>query len=359
MGDLKHLMVSTSPFGQGGIASVVKGYHKEKLIEELEFISINTHSSSNNNKFSAIVLFAYSLLQIVTYGVLNKLGIVHVHMASRGSYTRKSQVIRLAHFFGAKTIIHLHGGEFDTFYNKECSESKKQHVRDTFNMADKVIVLSSKWLQWVNTIVSDKNKSCIVYNAVPEIFLPEKESKQPIILFLGRLGQGKGVEDLINAFAKVSANFHDIQLHLGGNGDLSTYQAQAYSLGVSEKIRFLGWVAGETKNQCLADATIYCLPSYNEGFPMGVLEAMSAEVAVVASTAGGIPDAITDQKEGLLIEAGDVDALVLALTIMLEDNDNRATYVAAAKDKFKKNFSPSVIIPQLKSIYQELLEVKK
>ena len=351
-------MISTDPEGQGGIATVVKGYHKEGVIDDLAFVTINTHSSSNNNKLTAIILFVRSLLQILYYGIFHKLGIAHIHMSSRGSYIRKSIILRLTKFLGAKTIIHLHGSEFETFYNEECSEIKKQHIRNTFNMADKVIVLSSQWLRWINTIVIDKSKSCIVYNAVPEVELPDKKLKQPIILFLGRLGQRKGVEDLIKAFAKVSAKIPAAELHLGGDGDLSIYQAQAYSLGISEQVKFLGWVAGEQKNQCLADATIYCLPSYNEGFPMGVLEAMSAEVAVVASTAGGIPDAITDQKEGLLIEAGDIDALANALTTMLEDNYNRAKYIAAAKMKFKSNFSPDVIIPQLNNIYKELLEQK-
>ena len=306
---IKNLMISTNQKGKGGIATVVTGYYEEGLIEDMNFTLINSHSSIDRNKLSAIFTFASSLLKIVFYGGFSKLGLVHIHMASRGSYTRKSTIIRVAHFFGAKTILHLHGAEFQTFFNKECSESKKQHIRDTFNMADKIIVLSSQWLKWVNTIVSDKNKSCVVYNAVPEITLPDKKAKQPIILFLGRLGHRKGVEDLINAFAKISEKFPEVQLHLGGDGDLPTYQTQVANLGVTEQVKFLGWVSGESKNQCLADATIYCLPSYNEGFPMGVLEAMSAEVAVVASTAGGIPDAITDKKEGLLIEAGDVDAL--------------------------------------------------
>lgn len=351
-----NLMISTNYEGQGGIATVVKGYHNERLIDELAFITINTHSSSNTNKLSALITFIYSLSQIIIYGLFKNLGVAHIHMASRGSYTRKSIVLRLVKFFGAKTIIHLHGAQFETFYNKECSENKKQHIRDTFNMADRVIVLSSQWLEWVNSIVSDKSKSCIVYNAVPEIVLPEKDSNQPIILFLGRLGQRKGVEDLINAFAKVSIKFPSAELHLGGDGDISTYQAQVSSLGITERVKFLGWVAGENKKQCLADASIYCLPSYNEGFPMGVLEAMSAEVAVVASTVGGIPDAITNEKEGLLIEAGDINALAIALTTMLGDDEKRGNYKAAAKVKFKNNFTPEVIIPQLKKIYKELLE---
>lgn len=354
-----NLMISTDPEGQGGIATVIKGYQQNKLIDDMGFISISTHSSSNRNKVSAIVHFILSLIKVTFYGVFNNLGIAHIHMASRGSYTRKSIIIRLVRFLGAKTIIHLHGAEFETFYNKECSESKKQHIRNTFNMADKVIVLSSQWLKWIHTIVTDKNKVCVVYNAVSELNLPKKDCRNKNILFLGRLGQRKGVEDLINAFAQIALNFSNAHLQLGGDGDIAKYQAQVAKLGITEQVSFLGWVQGAARDKYLTEATVYCLPSYNEGFPMGVLEAMSAEVAVIASTAGGIPDAITNNKEGILVEAGDVNALAEALTIILSDDDKREEYISAAKIKFQKNFTHQIIIPQLKEIYKELLENRK
>tara|TARA_R110001583_G_scaffold135311_2_gene287108 strand:+ start:1620 stop:2702 length:1083 start_codon:yes stop_codon:yes gene_type:complete len=353
-----NLMISTDPEGQGGIATVVTGYHQNTLIDDMAFISINTHSSSNKNRLSAIILFLSSLLKIIFHGRRKKLGIAHIHMSSRGSYIRKSIILRLTKFLGAKTIIHLHSGEFEMFYNKECSERKKQHIRATFNMADRIVVLSKSSLQWVNTIVKNVDKACIVYNASPEVDLPERSTKQKNILFLGRLNQNKGIEDLINSFAKIATAHPEIQLQLAGDGDITRYKTQAIKLGIASRVDFLGWISGLSKSQCLANATIYCLPSYNEAFPMGILEAMSANVAVVASTTGGIPDAITHNKEGLLIEAGNVDALAKALNILLENDDLRQEYVKAAKKKYLNNFSPDVIIPQLNNIYKELLEQK-
>lgn len=347
--------------GKGGISSVLRVLNEYGFYKKWNVKFITTHTGFLKYKFFLLpIVFCTALLTLIYYFLFYKVGIVHVHMASRGSYIRKACILRLAKYCGAKTIIHLHGAEFNTFYSKECSERKKRHIQDTFNKADKVIVLSHQWLAWIGTIISDKNKASIVYNATPKFEIPEKKSTlKQTILFLGRLGQRKGVEDLINAFSKISENFPRVQLHLGGDGDLVRYQSQASALGISDKVFFLGWITGDKKLQCLSDATIYCLPSYNEGFPMGVLEAMSAEVAVVASTAGGIPDAITDDKEGLLIEAGDIDALADALTTMLEDENKRAMYIMAAKAKFINNFSPEVIIPKLNDIYQGLLDTNK
>ncbi|MBU2892244.1 glycosyltransferase family 4 protein [Colwellia sp. D2M02] len=351
-----NLMISTDPKGQGGIATVVSGYYAEGLMTDLSFIKINTHSSSNKTKISAFIWFLFSLIKLTYYGVFYKLGVAHIHMASRGSYTRKSIILRICKFLGAKTIIHLHGAEFEDFYSKESSEKKQIKIRETFNLADKVVVLSSQWLSWINTIIQNRSKACIVYNAVPKVKLPKRTINNKNILFLGRLGNRKGTEDLIVAFSKISIEFPTIELHLGGDGDIRYYQEVSKKLGVVDQVKFLGWVAGDSKDECLANATIYCLPSYNEGFPMGVLEAMSAGIPVVASTAGGIPDAITNKKEGLLVKAGDVDALTEALRSLLSDEKLRAQYSDAAKIKYQENFSPDVIIPQLKNIYKELLD---
>nr|WP_241214457.1 glycosyltransferase family 4 protein [Vibrio alfacsensis] len=167
----------------------------------------------------------------------------------------------------------------------------------------------------MKTIVSDPTKVHVIYNAVDTLDLNRSNIDQGRILFLGRLGERKGVKDLIDAFAIVLKQYPDCRLTLGGDGDIATFKQQVKNLGISNNVDFLGWVAGEQKKIWLSKADVYCLPSYNEGFPMGVLEAMSANIPVVASTAGGIPDAIENSVDGLLIEAGDVEMLATHLKL--------------------------------------------
>ncbi|MGL4830369.1 MAG: exopolysaccharide biosynthesis glycosyltransferase VpsI, partial [Vibrio sp.] len=101
---------------------------------------------------------------------------------------------------------------------------------------------------------------------------------------------------------------------------------------------------------------IYCLPSYNEGFPMGVIEAMSGEIPVVASYAGGIPDAITDGEQGRLVEAGDVTGLAQALGDLIELRAENQRLAKAGKQKFLNHFSLQAVMPRLQSLYDELLQ---
>lgn len=352
-------MIGTDPSGQGGVATVISLLESDGWMMRNGIKIITTHSTKSKNKLVALVLFVFSVVKIVYFGSFERLNVVHVHMSARGSYARKSFIVRLVRLFGSKIIIHLHSGGFKSFYSEQCSSSKQRHIRNTLNMADKVIVLSTQWLAWIETLLDDPSKACVVYNAVPELDLPNRLANKLVILFLGRLGEPKGVDDLIRAFEKVATRFPDVFLDLGGDGDVDKYKAQAFALGLMGRVNFLGWVSGDVKNQCLADATIYVLPSYFEGFPMGVLEAMSANVPVVASTAGGIPDAITSGKEGLLIEAGDVDGLAAALCTLLSEPDTRAEFAKAAHEKFVRSFSPNAIFPQLDAIYNELLSQPK
>ncbi len=352
-----NIMISSSINGRGGISTVVNGYRSAGFFDrwDVRYVPTSTSASSLPIVFM-LPVFLVSVLKLLLLFIFNDVGLVHIHMASRGSYLRKSILVRIAKHFKAKVILHLHGGEFQEFYLNECTAYKQSHIRNTFNMSDKVIVLSSQWFDWVKNIVTDNTKICIVYNSVHEINMAACKESNQVLLFLGRLGRSKGVDDLINAYSKIANIFPKSRLDLGGDGDLQRYKKQSISLGIQNQVNFLGWVSGKDKNQCLANATIYCLPSYNEGFPMGVLEAMSSGTAVIASTAGGIPDAIEDGKEGLLVEAGDVTALANALTLMLNDDKLRKKYEYAAKEKYRNIFSSTVIVPQLEDIYKELLD---
>ncbi len=355
-----NITIATSMNGKGGVATVLNTFNSGGFFDKWNMKLIASHNSDSKFKgLNRLFLFASVFVKLVYFNLFYQVGVVHIHMSSRGSYLRKSLIVRFAKFLKNRVIIHLHGGEFQTFYNEECSEKKQTHIRNTFDLADSVIVLSTQWFSWMKTIVEEPNKIKIVYNAVPQLVLDRGLQQNASILFLGPLGDCKGVADLIHAFKKVIIKDESATLLLGGDGDLNLYKELVASLEIEKSVRFLGWVSGEEKNSYLAKADVYCLPSYNEGFPMGVLEAMSAGVSVVASTAGGIPDAITNEKEGLLITAGDIDGLSNALLRVISDRELNTCFTLAAKRKFDNNFSEPVVFCELDKIYNHLLGEKQ
>ena len=352
-----NLTIATDINGMGGIATVLNNYRQSGFLDRNNDRLIATHTG--NRRFGGLnrlFLYLWALLNIAYYHIFQNVKLVHIHMSSRGSYLRKSLIIRLVKLLKGRVILHLHGSEFRDFYTQECSTRKQTHIRQTFEMSDAVVVLSTQWLDWAKATLNKSDHVRVIYNAVPILNLNRTDIKSGLIVFLGRIGQRKGVLDLIHAFPKVLNACPEAELILGGDGEIASFQKRAKALGIADSIHFMGWVADKDKKALLAKADVYCLPSYNEGFPMGILEAMSAGVPVVASNAGGIPDAIEHKKDGLLIDAGDVDALADALITMIQNRELNEAYSASANAKFKERFSVEAVLPQLDALYSEVLE---
>ncbi|MGI2178559.1 glycosyltransferase family 4 protein [Shewanella frigidimarina] len=356
MNKIYNLTIATDIRGKGGVSSVINFLKNEKFFDKTNSKLLVSHA--NFDKFSVVkqmLLFFVCVCRLLYNLIFFNIGLVHIHMSSRGSYMRKSMLIRIVKFFKAKAIIHLHSGEFKNFYNDECSYRKKEHIRNTFNMADKVIVLSTQWLDWLNTILDDKNKGVVVYNGVSILSIePAQRSEHFNFVFLGRLGDKKGVSDLIVAFSKVVVNHPTSRLLLGGDGELDKFKLMVNQLNLTKHVRFLGWISGDSKFDLLKIADSYILPSYNEGFPMGILEAMSCNIPIIASRVGGIPDAITSGEEGILINAGDVSALIEAMSFSIEYPIKIKEMQLKANEKYHRKFSSEIIIPKLVYIYKEL-----
>ena len=119
-------------------------------------------------------------------------------------------------------------------------------------------------------------------------------------------------------------------------------------------MRLLGWVDDEAKRRVLAEAAVYVLPSYYEGLPMGVLEAMSAGLPVVSTVVGGIPEAVTEGVEGYLVLPGDVKKLAAVLRDLLRDAELRERMGLAGKKKIREHFASPVILPQIEAVYRRL-----
>ncbi len=162
--------------------------------------------------------------------------------------------------------------------------------------------------------------------------------------------------DLLEAVARVAPEFPDLRVALAGDGEVREVEDRARALGIKDHIHVMGWVSDEAKERLLREAAVYVLPSYNEGLPMSVLEAMAVGLPVVSTAIAGIPDAVTDGVEGRLVTPGDVDALAGALFELLGCAETRRRMGLAAREKVRRTFSAEVVLPQLEALYGELLQ---
>ena len=145
------------------------------------------------------------------------------------------------------------------------------------------------------------------------------------ILFVGRIERFKGVFELLAAVRDLAAeDLPYFRLTLAGDGN-NAMEAKSWVAqhGLSDRVRLVGWVDGEAKLALFRDADVFVLPSYTEGLPNAMIEAMAAGLPVVVTPVGSVPDVVSDGVQGLLVEPRSVQALTAALRKLLRDREAR------------------------------------
>lgn len=343
------LMLGTSSAAWGGIATVIDIYRQGGLFERHPIVHLVTHcTGSGPTKLS---LYLKALFRFVSMLLGNKVSLVHVHVAAGVSFWRKSSFLVFGILFRVPIILHVHTGHFPGFYESRCGRSSRAFVRWILNNVDCVIVVSTVLKDWVLKVSEQRNVQTI-YNPIILAGDTQFQTRSPNkILFLGKLGTGKGTYDLLQAMRQLAQCYPEVRLLLGGDGEISQTRNMMKSLGIERSVEILGWVDSRTRTRLLAEATIFVLPSYAEGLPMSILEAMAAGLVVVATTVGGIPEAITDGVEGYLIEPGDIDSLTYALSHLLSHVEDRKLMGIAGRKKAQRFFESSLTIPLIEAIY--------
>lgn len=328
----KILIVSPDMHEQGGIASVIKTYYDSNL-EDVAYLS----SYKSKNSLGEFIVFWFKFFGIL---INNKnLKTVHIHTSSKGSFLRKSMIMKVAKFFGKKTIMHLHGSEFKVFYDKS-PQIVKNLIKKIFDETDCIIVLSKQWKEIISNYTDNKNIQ-IVYNPIK--IHQQNLLEKPIFLFMGRLGKRKGVFDIFEAGKSVN---DEATIDLYGDGEIDKSLAP-------ENVKIHTWVSGEEKEKIFKNAGVLLLPSYNEGLPISILEAMSYGMPIISTPVGGITEAVEDNVNGFIIDCGDTKALAEKINSLCDKNLRKKM----GKESYrivKEKFDVEIIKQRLKEIYDEL-----
>ena len=345
------LMVGTHLDGMGGVRAVVKGYVDSGLFERYHCVYVASHRAGSSWVKITTALKAWLRVAVL----LRKLDapLVHVQTASRGSFWRKFVVCLLARAAGRPYIVHLHGGGFTRFYENESSPLGRRLIRATLAHASLVIALSEEWRERLLNICPTA-KVEVLHNAVaiPDTARVRRlEDHETTILFLGHLLRDKGVYDLVRAFALIAPRLPRARLVLGGVGNLDEVRKLIQQLEIQARVSCPGWLGPEKKLAALATSTLFVLPSYAEGMPMALLEAMSWRLPVISTSVGGIPQVIQNEVNGLMLAPGDIESLAAAMRRLLEDPALRERLGSAARATIETHFSLSDAMDRLSAIY--------
>jgi glycosyltransferase involved in cell wall biosynthesis len=175
------------------------------------------------------------------------------------------------------------------------------------------------------------------------------------VLFVGAYCRLKGVDDLLVAVARVREAGCDVRLRIvgppGHPSEAQRLPALVRELGLDEAVGLVGAVPPGRIADELDRADVFCLPSYHEGLPMTVLEAMGAGLPVVASDVGGIPDLVRDGETGTLVSPGNVEALAAALRALAEDPALRLRLGEAGRGAVSELAGEPVVTARWREIY--------
>lgn len=351
MKDYKVIHIGPSIKTQGGISSVLKIY-REQLAGALNFSFIPSYSG--RGRWKDIILFTAALFTVFVSCLAGRNIIYHIHVASRGSYLRKSIIARVCLLFRRKVILHIHGGRFDYFIENS-GDLKKKRIIGLMNRADRIVVLSQSWRSYFRQYLPD-DKIVVLHNPCPTIAPSyNKPTEMPVrLVFIGRLCRAKGAWDLVDAIGRMDAC--GMRLDMYGNGENEWIKSLVEQKGLDGIISVHEWVSNDTINRVLDSAHILVLPSYYEGLPMSILEAMSKGLAIVAGNVGGIPEAVIDNENGFLVKPGDIETLADRMSRLVRDPDLRAKMGARSLVIARQKFSIRSVQCQLSLLYRDVVQ---
>lgn len=345
----------------GGIAAVTEGYYGSALEKDFDLTYIESYRDGSKADKLFKALKAYRSFRKLLAEDPPEL--VHIHSSFGPSFYRKIPFIRMSMKKGIPVINHIHGADFDSFYSN-ASDSKKKRIRKIYGYCRRFIVLSEEWKAHIGVIVPEDRIRIVENYSIPQKRTDigewnKKRSDAKQVLFLGEIGQRKGAFDLPEIIKDVLKKIPEARFVIGGEGETARISEQMRSFGIPESaVSFPGWVTGAEKGKLLKESSLYLLPSYQEGMPMSVLDAMGYGLPVVSTNVGGIPKIVVPERNGRLCAPGDTEALAEAVCELLTDGEKREKEGFESLSIIEENYSLSTHLEKLEEVYREVLTEK-
>jgi glycosyltransferase involved in cell wall biosynthesis len=286
--------------------------------------------------------------------------VIHANVTGRGSTVRKVLLLAFAHAIGLRYLLHVHDYNYAEDYARR-GALMRGLIAMTFRRAIRVITLGQRDKEALAELLHlPRQKMIVLHNAVPDP-LQQLTGKAGAndhrhILFLGHLSARKGVPDLLRALARPELAARQWRVTMAGGGPIAEFQRLAQDLGIGHRVDFPGWLDASHVQALCADADVLVLPSHAEGLAMAVLEGLANGLAVITTPVGAHSEVIEPEVSGLLIAAGDVEALSSALVRVIDDGDLRQRLRAGARRRFLEKFDVRSYAVRLSQLHASLFE---
>lgn len=342
----KVMMVGSAESSKGGVASAIKIIKKMPCWKDFSCYWLGTQIQGNYLLKLKYCITAYfiALLKIWKYDI------IHFHtVPDKICLIIQMPVFLLALLGNKKIIMHIHMG------NQLADHTHNSLFIWCLKHCNLIILLAKTWekkfKEWFPMITIP---TTTLYNAYEPVESISYQNRDKTILLAAHLNENKGYSILLKAFQRIYNKFPDWKLIILGDGEIEKAQKMADELKISDRITFTGYITGKDKIQYFQKASIYCMCSYQEGFPMVILEAWGYGLPVITTPVGGLPDVIEENKNACTFDFGNDKMLAEKLTMLIESPEIRQNMAEYSMAFVQQNFSMENINNQLASIYSRL-----
>lgn len=350
-----------------------------------EFVYVRSNIRKENLKkgildFEGIAAFVRVYICFVFHLFLNRPNLIYFTLASgKIGFLRDAVIIWTSAVLRRRIVVHYHGGNFHNFYGQSAGWLKSV-IRVSLKLVDTVVVLGGNLGFMFEGLVPSK-KIKVLYNGIDtEVYSQIHRSisnGKVTILFMGHLTYPKGFWHLIKTYRRLRERWPNAELEFAGAlpeardslGEFLTGEVRREFETNKRKITdetlsfidggeqwgasYLGFVSGREKMAPFSRADIFVLPSFTEGFPMSVLEAMAAGLPVVVTPVGVLPEILKEGENCLFVRPGDVEDLEAKIEMLIKDQGLRRRMGQKNRELAMREFDIKVVAEKLVHILEE------
>jgi glycosyltransferase involved in cell wall biosynthesis len=329
----------------GGQWYACRSLLRSPLSDSVEWILLDTTAPSNYHipVWRRGLRALGRMIRFVLILVFRRVDSVLLFTSNGNSFREKGTMALIARRFGKTVVIAPRAGRL---LDELRDEKKKAFIGKVFTAVDAVVCQSEGWkANFKNAFPHlSRERWVVIRNWIEMNELPDarQKSASPVVtlMYMGAIEKAKGVFDLADACELLLRQTKQFRVLLGGDGkDMNELKERVEAKGLASFFEYRGWVTGESKTRLLQDADVFILPSYYEGSPNSLKEAMGSGIASIGTTVGAIPEIIDEGLNGFIIAPGDSEALCHRLLALIQQPELRSRLAAAGIEKIRKAHS--------------------
>lgn len=340
---------------QGGIAAVLANYR----ITDFWKVSRSRLYPTSFEGGPVIARMLRQISGLAWFGphlIFRRPAVVSVHTASRRSFYRNYWYMCLARALRIPLVMHVHPTYFGTFYRSGRS-LRRWMIETAGAWSDQVVVLSALQKSDLGEVFPGKPIQVIPNPVDTSLFRPDSgaapAADAPVVLYMGWIVQQKGVYDIVDAIPAVLERHPGARFVFAGNKEVEKLRRLIADRGLQAAAEVPGWVSGADKLALMRRSTVLLLPTYSEGIPNVILEAMAIGLPVVTTPVGGIPSVAEEGRTALFVEPGNSAELARRVIELLDDPALRRRLASEARATVEREFSIDRIGQLLASTYRK------